>query len=29
VVALPAQTDVGDVLDALSGSDVVLVLVGR
>jgi hypothetical protein len=28
VVALPAQTDVGDVLDALSGSDVVLVLVG-
>lgn len=29
VVALPAQADVGDVLDALSGSDVVLVLVGR
>jgi hypothetical protein len=28
VVALPAQTAVGDVLDGLSGSDVVLVLVG-
>jgi hypothetical protein len=29
LVALPAHTDVGDALDALSGSDVVLVLVGR
>ena len=28
VVALPAQTGVGEVLDRLSGSDVVLVLVG-
>jgi hypothetical protein len=28
LVALPRQTDVGDVLDGLRGSDVILVLVG-